>query len=98
MSKAKKILEELRTVPTLTDTSRDIKVDDVPDTIMRALGIPKKDIKLVSVTTRTYDFHMSDLGASVINNLASLGRHLTGIRPNGDRLVLSVKKDWKSYE
>ena len=99
MSKAKKVLEELHTVAVLKDNPRDMKFGDLPEPIRNAVGFLSKNITNVTSTLGTYNIgtNLTDLSASLIDNLSRLGKHLAKIKPENDKLVFYLKKDWKSY-
>jgi hypothetical protein len=99
MSKAQQVIEELSTVAFIDDSPKEIKYEDLPEPIRKAVGFLSKNVKNVSSTLGTYnlDTDLTDLNASLIDNLSKLGKHLAKIKPVGDKLVISLKKDWKDY-
>lgn len=99
MSKAKKVLEELHTVAVMKDDPKVIKFDDLPEPVRKAAGFLSKNVTAVTSTLSTYNIgtNLTDLSASLIDNLSKLGKHLAKIKPENDRLVFYLKKDWKSY-
>lgn len=99
VSKAKQFIEELSTVATLKDNPKVIKFDDLPEPIRKAMGFLSKNVTNVTSTLGTYnlDTDLKDLSASMIDNLSQLGKRLAKISPVDDKLVVYLKKDWKSY-
>jgi hypothetical protein len=99
MSKAKQVLDELHTVAIMQDNPREIKFADLPEPIRNAVGFLSKNITNVTSSLGTYDLgtNLTDLSASLIDNLSRLGKHLAKIKPVGDKLVFHIKKDWKNY-
>lgn len=99
MSKAKQVLDELSTVAVMNDNPKVIKFDDLPEPIRKAVGFLSKNVTNVTSTLGTYnlDTNLTDLSASLIDNLSRLGKHLASIRPVDNKLVFYLKKDWKNY-
>ena len=99
MSKAKQVLEQLHTVAVMDDTPRKIEFGNLPEPIRKAVGFLSKNITNVTSSLGTYNLNtdLTDLSASLIANLSNLGKHLAKIKADNNKLVISLKKDWKSY-
>lgn len=96
MSKAKKILEELETVPYVKDNPKRVKFEDVPDSVKKVIGfIPKSDIHSITSDLRNYNVYtnISKLSPALIANLAQLGKRLASINSVDDSFIISIKKD-----
>jgi hypothetical protein len=93
-SKASKVLEVLHTSP-LKDEPKAIKFSDLPEPIQKAVGFISKDVTGVTSTLGTYNIKtgLTDLSTSLLSNLSSLGKRLSKVTAEDNKLVLVLKKN-----